>query len=195
MDSAAGWFAIPGVQEGPRTLAEQMLGLDAALAEADGKTVCDLGCAEGLIAMEFAKAGARSVYACDYNEQMIVTAKAEQAKLPPDPRRVDVAFYHADLRELIREERASGEIWQYDIVLALAILHKLNDPADGARFCCEIARSLIVVRLPAGSTGLIRGKHTGRPADVPAIFAACGFRRERKEEGPRGEWIQYWRRI
>jgi 2-polyprenyl-3-methyl-5-hydroxy-6-metoxy-1,4-benzoquinol methylase len=57
-----GWLSVPGIREhADRTLAEQMLGLDKAVAECKGKRVLDLGCAEGLIGLEFAKAGAVNV--------------------------------------------------------------------------------------------------------------------------------------
>lgn len=181
-----GWFQIDGVTTGPRTLDEQLLGLEPALAEAKGKTVCDLGTAEGLIALEFAKAGAESVYACDYNEVLIGVAK--QREHPQS-----VTFEHKDVVDLIAEHRASGE--QYDIILALALLHKLADPDDGVKFCCEAARSLVVVRLPQGSRGVIRSKsHTHKVCDIRPIFADHWFTCERTESGPRDELVQYWRR-
>lgn len=182
-----GWFSIPGVQQGDRTLREQMMGLASALEEARGKTVCDLGTAEGLIALEFARAGATSVYGCDYNQALLNTAEEEMARHPHLP----VRFEYKDIAQAIEQ----GWSHQADIVLALAILHKLPDPAAGVKLCAAMARDLIVLRLPKGSTGIIRSKHvrTAR-CDVREILAAAGFKRERKEPGPRGEWVQYWRR-
>jgi SAM-dependent methyltransferase len=187
-----GWFNIPGTQAGPRTLQEQMLGLNPALDETYGKSVLDLGCAEGLIAIEFAKRGASLVCGIDYNPALIETAKSEIEKANEHTGKfLPVSCIHGDLSDLI----PNGARDQFDIVLALAILHKLPDPAAGAKFCTEIAKSLIVIRLPKGSTGNIRGKHNPKArCDVREVFKAAGFQRERKEVGPRGEWVQYWRR-
>lgn len=167
---------------GPRTLEEQMLGLQPALDEAAGKSCLDLGCAEGLIGIEFAKAGAVSVRGIDYNAELIAMARALPA---------NVTLELGDVTSLV----LSPDRPQYDIVLALAILHKLPDPTAAVRYCAQTARDLIVVRLPAGSTGTFRSKNYphGR-ADVPATMTQCGFVRERKEEGPRGEWVHYYRR-
>ncbi|MFA6204489.1 MAG: class I SAM-dependent methyltransferase [Gallionella sp.] len=188
-----GWFKIPGVQNGPRTLNEQMLGLKPAQEEAYGKSVLDLGCAEGLIAIEFARAGASVVCGIEYNPDLVKTANEEFIKASEhDGKFLPASCIHMDITELI----ANGVQTQFDIVLALAVLHKLTDPAAGARFCADNAKSLIVIRLPIGSTGIIRGKHNqNMRCDVREIFKEKGFVRERKELGPRGEWVQYWRRV
>lgn len=181
-----GWFILPG-QDGDRTLTEQMLGLAPAILETRGKTVLDLGCAEGLIALEFAKSGAASVYGIDYNEALLDVARDELVKAGPLP----VQFERADISEMVNAEARP----QWDIVLALAVLHKLTNPEAGARFCAASSRSLIVVRYPMGSQGRIRGKHApDKHADVPVILKECGFKRERKDHGPRGEWVHYFRK-
>lgn len=200
MAQTTGWLKIPGVQDGARTLEEQMLGLNPALEETPGKTILDLGCAEGTIALEFAKAGAKSIDAYDYNEPFIEVAKQqyEQSGLAdadssrPGAWPVPVRFKHADITELMAKR---GTPKRYDIVLALAILHKLPDPEAAIRFCAQSARSLIVIRLPVNSVGSIRSKHgEHRRADIRVILPEMGFVRERKEVGPRGEWVHYWRR-
>jgi SAM-dependent methyltransferase len=186
-----GWLKIPGIQDGERTLEEQMLGLQPALDEAPGKTVLDLGCAEGNIALEFARAGAKLVDGCDYNEPFIKIA--QQQRKASGLRRV--RFYHADLSPMMEEAKQLNPGKRYDIVLALAILHKIQDPEAAIRFCAQNANSLIVIRLPHGSVGSIRSKHgEHRRADLREVLPPLGFVRERKEMGPRGEWVQYWRR-
>ncbi len=177
------WFDIPGVTNGARTLQEQMLGLQPALDEAPGKAVADLGCAEGMISLEFAKAGAKSIYACDCNAEMIKTARELVGN-------ASVMFERKDLNDMI-----AGEAKQYDIVLALAIIHKLRDPAEATRFIADSARSLVVVRLPYGSRGAFKSKSAPHAqCDTHEVFRDRGFELERTVEGPRRELLNYWRR-
>lgn len=189
MSDGGGWFDIPGVQKGQRTLAEQMKGLEYGLTLAKDRAVCDLGCAEGLIAMEFRKAGAASVYACDYNAALIDTAKrlTEGWK--------DITFQHIDLRELIAQEHDGADTWQYDIVLALALIHKFREPRIAVEFCADVAREWVIYRLPERNDGsAVRAKHSTGTVNVLAVMAAKGFNLDRVERGPRKEAVQYWRR-
>lgn len=180
-----GWFAIDGIQEGDRTLAEQMTGLDIALAECADKRVADLGCAEGLISLEFARAGAASVYGCDYNQEMVRLANNRRGDLP-------VVFEHANLNKW----RESPELLkQYDIVLALAIIHKLLVPIDGLELLTSMSPKLIVIRLPRESHGIVRGKHDPfQVCNVTDELHKNKYRLDGRVAGPRGELVQYFRR-
>lgn len=187
-----GWFTMPGQQAGRRSLCEQMLGLHPALAECDGKTALDLGCAEGLIALEFARAGA-TVTGFDYNVPMIETARALALGIPPLRRPV---FMPINLNDMITDHRARGIMPHYDIVLALAILHKLGDPGAGAAYAADVAGELLVIRLPEGQDGTaIRGKHSGRVCNINKVIARRGFELEKTLRGPRHEAVCYWRRL
>lgn len=177
-----GWFAVPG-QTGDRTLAEQLTGLEYALAEAPGKTVSDFGCAEGLISLEFARAGA-TVRACDANLESIEIAKGLRADL-------SVSFEALNIN-MIAE--LSPKPWRADIVLALAILHKLRIPERGLRFMAAATAGLLVIRHQGGSKGLIRSKHNGNSCESAPILEECGLRIEREVPGPRDELVHYWRR-
>lgn len=179
------WFAIPGEQEGRRTVDEQMLGLHPALTEVNGRTVFDMGCAEGCIALEFANAGGK-VYAVDYNPAMIETAKRLAGGR--------ATFEQVDLRSVIDKAKAAKRWRKFDIVLALAVLHKLNNPRAGTEFVAESCNDLAVIRLPHGSTGFIRAKHAAASCDVSQIMAGRGFALEKTVTGPRAERVQYWRR-
>lgn len=189
MSQPSGWFQIPGVQDGPRTLAEQMLGLDPLLAEVSGKTVLDLGCAEGLISIAVAGAGAEVVDACDNNAAFVETARQYASNVAGK----GVIVCEADLNAGMPAWTAGG----YDIVLALAIIHKLKLPAERLGQAADLARSLLVIRLPVHAVdGVFHAKY--RPdqrCDVVAVMTSRGFDLERIEPGPRDEQVQYWRRV
>lgn len=184
--SGRGWFKLP-TRDGDRTLAEQMTGLEHALAEAKGKSVLDLGSAEGLIAFEFAKAGAREVRCIEFNADLVRSGEEELARLGPFPA---VRFEVGEVVQAMQKEPR-----RYDIVLALAILHKLRDPVEGIRLAAQSTGSLLVVRLPIGSTGYIRSKFAPHNSgDLREVLTAEGFKLERKTNGPRDEQVRYWRR-
>ena len=181
-----GWFSIPGVRPGDRTLKEQMMGLQPAIAEANGKTVLDLGCAEGLIAKEFALAGASQVTGIELLASHLAVAKVQCRGLK------NIKFICAHLDDYIKTLES---IPQYDIVLALGIIHKLHDPGVPMRFAAQSARDLLIFRAPAKSkSGIIKSKHTDVTCDVNAIMESEGFVEEKKIAGVRGESAQYWRR-
>lgn len=181
------WFRIEGEPEGERTLAEQMKGLGGALDECSGKTVVDFGCAKGLIAEQFAEAGASSVFGVECNAALFsVALRLERANLH---------FQHADIRDVMKRERETGEPRRYDIVLALAVIHKLPDPAPAAAFMADATGQLLVVRLPRGSSGAFKGKNwPWAGCDLNAILPARGLKLDVVATGPRGEQVQYWRR-
>ena len=181
-----GWFKIPGVRDGDRTLKEQMLGLEPALAEAKGKTVLDLGCAEGLIAREFARAGAKHVVGIELLAAHLAVARVQCKGID------NIEFICAHLGDYIA---ALESIPQYDIVLALGIIHKLHDPAAPLRFAAHSAKTLMLFRAPAKKyDGLIKSKHTDVMCNVPKLMQAEGFVDEKLIPGVRGEAVQYWRR-
>jgi len=183
------WFKIKGQAKGDRTLEEQMTGLQPALAGTPGRSVLDLGCAEGLIGREFARAGAAAVHGVEMQERHLIIARELCAGLP-------MTFQCADLDEMAARDSALPP--RYDIVLALAVLHKLFAPENGARFCARASRSLVVVRLPANSEanrGILRSKHNPAVScDLTAVMTKNGFALERTLPGPRQEPVQYWRR-
>jgi SAM-dependent methyltransferase len=168
------WF------DGERSLKEQMLGLEHALAEAKGRTVLDAGCAEGLIGIAFAKAGA-TVIAFDNNPDMIRSAERRGCGVR------GFRAQHGDLNVGLPG-------MDYDIVLALAVLHKAENVESATRRLANAARRLMVVRLQHGSVGEVWAKHGGTRCDLREMLPGMGFRLEIEEPGPREELVQYWRR-
>lgn len=172
-----GWFRIDGVQDGDRTLEEQLTGLSFALAEAEGKRVLDLGSAEGLISNAFARAGA-TVLGIECNLESLAAARCADR----------VEIMHGKIG------RQSIPAGPWDITLALAILHKLRFPEKVIADICAKTLDLIVVRLPGGSTGIVKSKHFGTLHDLNAAFVTNGCVLEKVVPGPRDELVQYWRR-
>ncbi len=184
------WFKIEGEAEGDRTLEEQMIGLAPALAECKGKRILDLGCAEGLIAREFSRAGARIVHGIEKLQRHVDLANKLCHGLP-------MTFACADLELLAAEEMKRGRAQRFDIVLALAILHKLPEPGVGVQYCAWSARNLVVIRLPEyGITarGILRNKKYDAGCHLASTMKQQGFALEKALPGPRKEQVQYWRR-
>ncbi len=182
-----GWLKIPGVQGGERTLAEQLRALRPALAEASGKWVLDLGCAEGLIGLEFAKAGAARVLGIE----------REAAHLAVARRLCTGAGYLIKLKQFNLKQADPARPLAYDIVLALGIIHKLELPERGLRWAARSARELLLLRSGRGSVnGIIRGKFSRVACDAAAVLRDEGLLLEKTVDGAawRDEPVEYWRR-
>ncbi len=186
-----GWFKVPGIRpEGDRTIEEQLCGLGPALKKCIGKTVLDLGCAEGAIALEFARAGAAWVMGIELLQTHLDIARRLCKGVKA------VHFICANLKEW---SEAHPEPERFDIVLCLGIAHKLHDPTAFMRWCARSTRGLLLFRGPGraglkSSAGVIHSKHGGAACNVPATLAAEGLTLEQHLNGVRGEGVQYWRR-
>lgn len=183
-----GWFKIPGVQDGDRTLEEQIEAIRPALDEVRGKVVLDMGCAEGLIGREFARAGAARVHGIDSVEAHIAAARQQCAELP-------MTFQSGDLQKISREALAAQSFERFDFVLALGICHKFRFPEHGVRFAAKSCRELLLLRgFEPG--GIVRSKHFKmNKCDAHAVFEAEGFVREpTRTGGTHFEAVEYWRR-
>lgn len=185
-----GWFKIPGIRpEGDRSIEEQMLGLERALDQARGKRVLDLGCAEGPIAAAFARAGAIEVVGIELLATHLDVARKVCKGLP-------VRLICAHLGEYIAKNPKPE---QFDIVLALGIVHKLEDPNVPMKWAAAAAADLLCFRAPArkepeGADYTIKAKHGNLVCNVPKTMRQAGFVDEGTIRGVRGEAVQYWRR-
>lgn len=179
-----GWFKIDGIQDGDRTLADQLKGLAPALAAVNAKTkVLDLGCAEGLIAREFLRAGAKAVHGIDFVEASVAVARKLCGNAP------NVEFECANLNDGVP---APAKKREYEIVLCLAILHKLRQPFALLAEVCHLNRpGLLVIRLPGPVIVDARSDHA--PHDVPAFLARRGYVMIREERGHFDEWMGYFK--
>lgn len=183
-DMRRGWFVIPSVQTGDVTLEDQMIALWPAVAEAKGKSVLDVGCAEGLIGREFARAGAATVTGIDSIAEHLRVAAEQCTGFP-------MTFVHANLNNPQPE-------YSVDIVLALGVNHKLRFPEMGIRFAARSSRDLVLLRSGRGAVnGVIYGKYSRIPCDSHAVMRQEGFELEKVLDGPPAraeEKVEYWRR-
>lgn len=99
-------------------------GLSDLLSRCAGKSVFDVGCNRGRVAYEFERYGASIIHGCDNYDKGIEAANEWFADL----RDVKSRFHLVDLRGGgAAIERAFGQalLARYDIVLVLAVYHKL----------------------------------------------------------------------
>ncbi len=171
-----------------RTLVDQMKGLRPVVDEfraskARGKplTCLDVGCAEGLIGMEMAKAGAIHVHGVELVPDRVADANRVRGSLPCSFEAANVCTY--------TPKRT------YDVLLALAILHKLPDPsATLYRLVHNYCQRLVVIRLPAGRGPLVIDPRSNNvPHDLDQVLQDLGFNLEHQADGHLGEWIGVWR--
>ncbi len=177
-----GWFQGLG-RDGDRTLEQQMTGLDPLLREVRGKSVIDAGCAEGLISIELAKAGASGVVGFEIVPGFVDLARESAGNLP-------CQFFVANLNEYDLTDKPHA-----DIVLMLAILHKLKDPSAVCAALAGLARDLCVIRMPPSGLVIVDARSGNVPHDIGAVMARCGFVLESDGKGPLAEWLGYFRRV
>lgn len=178
-----GWFVLEGheAQEGDRTLKQQLKGLVPLFKECVGKSILDVGCAEGLISIQLAKAGARAVRGIEIVDRYIPIAQRLAKHLP-------CKFVCSNADDYVPAKR-------YDIVIALALLHKLRDPTAACMKYANACRDLMVIRLPPGRGETISDERTGFEVhDIGACMREAGFALERTELGPFEEPTFYYRR-
>lgn len=181
------WFDLKR-GEFERTLVDQMRGLrpvvdEFRLSAGKGKplTCLDVGCAEGLIGLEMAKAGAASVHGVEVVPQRVADAQRLRGDWPCTFELGNVATYQP------RQP--------YDVLLALSILHKLPNPsATLYRLVHSFCRRMVVIRLPPGrGPVVIDPRSNNEPQDLDAVLQNLGFNLETEVESSRSEWVGMWR--
>lgn len=180
------WFDMKrGAYE--RTLMDQMRGLRYVVDEfrdaAQRKrplSCLDVGCAEGLIGMEMAKAGASSVIGVEMVPERVADATRLRGALPCQFVVANVALYQPSA--------------PYDVLLALSILHKLPNPsATLYRLVHSFCRRMVVIRLPPGGPVVIDPRSNNVPHNLDAVLRDLGFNLEHEVEGHLMEYIGVWR--
>lgn len=170
-----------------RTLEQQLTGLEDLLSMVNGRSILDVGAAEGAISIRCAQMGARAVYGIEIVPEFVEQARKDAFNVSP---RSGVAgfpvrctFVQGDANTWAPD---AGE--QYDIVLMLAILQKLRDPSAACKRIARCARELVVIRLPPGNAPVIIDQRSGmRPHDIEHAMREAGFYLAARCDGPVAE--------
>lgn len=175
------WFNV-GSDKGDRTIDQQLVGLDRLFAAVPGKTVLDLGCAEGLISIELAKRGAFQVHGVEIRADHVAVGRKLAGNLA------------------VKLDAADLNTWRpahsYDIVIALALLHKLKDPSAACGAFCEASSGLVVIRTPpkVDPWVIVDERSGNKPHDIGKVLRVNGFKLSEQLAGTFGEVIGYWER-
>lgn len=172
-----------------RTLAQQMMGLDRLFAQVEGKSVLDVGCAEGLLSIECVKSGAAKVHGVEIRMEAVANATRNKRRMVDDHLLEQLSFKLEDANIYEPHE-------MFDIVLLLAVLHKLKNPTAACARIVKYATDLVVIRLPPAHAPTIIDERSGsQPHHIGVTMDKAGFELEHSSyDGPFGEWVGYYRR-
>lgn len=184
-----GWFKIPGVQHGDRTVEQQLQGLETVETAFRGRHVLDIGCGEGLIGRHCVDAwGATLVHGVTYPQYELDEARRQCAGRP-------MRFFRADLRFELPDLGARLER-RYHVVLMLSVLHKMREPLQLLEWAAKRATELVVIRLPAPTIVDARSNRVPQPVRdwMNERFDLIGEPRTCDEPvSGRPEWMGVWR--
>lgn len=183
------WFG------GHRTVEQQMTGLDQLWPRVKGKTVLDLGCAEGDIAFRCAAEGAANVIGLEHRADAV-----EKFNRGARERGLHATAFVVDLNVWPLPRRTFGG---FDVILMLAILHKLRKPADQLmRFLASADETAtVVLRTRRRDWPVLRDERSGPlPQDIRFCMYDHGFNLVHEDDGPVDngeppEWVGIFERV
>ena len=109
-------------------LNDRLDGVSDILHRADGKSILDVGCSRGMVALQFVMAGATLVHGCDIYEPGLQAAREVFADWPVSSRFENINL--AGGPDALTKGFGNDYQSRYDIVLYLAIHHKLKRLMD-----------------------------------------------------------------
>lgn len=129
----------------------RMSGLERLAGACSGKSVLDLGAAEGLIAHRFLQHGAALVHGFDIVLDRVMAARSICGEFQ------NAAFWRADLSDwkLFHAEHAERLLPRYDIVLYLGLHHHLPVAGRGETLegAAAMSRDILALRTPDACYG------------------------------------------
>lgn len=176
-------------------LERQMTGLDMLWDRVTGATIADIGCAEGDIGMECVRRGAGFVLGIEYRPEAVKEAN-ERARNVDNFTCLREDADHWPGRPMLDRSR-------FDVILLLAVLHKLHRPAAALdRILRHTAKptATVVLRLRPRDWPVLRDERSGnRPQDLDEVLRMHRFRLVHVDEGPVSggvpEWVGLFERV
>lgn len=189
------WFIL-GDNNGQIPLNRQLLGLKEV--DVKGKTLLDVGCAEGMMILHFLEQGAKLGHGVEIRSRAVEVAQsiAGYNKISDKAK-----FWEGDLRKPDMALNQEGMLSSYDVVFAMASLQKTKTKAgDVLQKIADKCDETLVVRLA------FREITTGwrQKSDPVDVLAESGFELIRESCGyPKGDlpypmeggsWLAYFHR-
>lgn len=172
------WFKC-GTAPGLRELKEQLIGLLEIKSDVSRASVLDLGCAEGLVGKYMIDTwGADLVHGIEIEPDRVEVAQRLCAGY------INAFFMVGNLEDTAAVDKKL--LPQYDVVLALAIVHKLKDPIAAIRWVGTKAKRLLVIRMPTASAAF-RDPRSGMVKVSPIKTLSADFDLQTEVMGPRNE--------
>jgi len=114
-----------------------------------GKTLLDIGCAEGFFCLEAARRGCSKVVGIDIKSERIAEAKNRQNK----KKYANVQFLEMDLYDV-------KNFGKFDIVLFLSVSHHLKDLFGALQIIYDVTEKLLIAEIEvSGSNDIRKGCH------------------------------------
>lgn len=184
MPESIAWFKDGTSGAGLRSVNEQLKGLDAIRPFCRRGSILDLGAAEGSIGKHFVDTeGADLLHGIEAVPERVEAARKACKGYE------GVQFWAADLNA---PEAVQGLLAQYDVVLALAIAHKLTNPEKFARWAAGKARKVIAIRMPTASAIFRDPRSEYRSFDPGKLLSKWDLIAD--GDGPRSERTMVWKR-
>jgi hypothetical protein len=179
------WWFKRGSEPGLRSEKEQLIGLDAIRPFMPRASVLDLGTAEGCLLKFYV-----DTLGVDLGHGVeIVSDRVEKAK-EICKGYINLDFFCADLNKRHKIDRFA--LPEYDVVLALAILHKLEQPIETLQWAARKARRAIAIRLP-GREQTFTDRRSGNVL-VDPVAILPDFKLISAQPGPRAEMTMIFAR-
>lgn len=169
------WHII-GENGGQVPLDRQWKGLSSI--DMTGKSVIDIGCAEGLVSLQCEKAGADLVHGLELRPRAVEVARSLAGYTNVWEH---VKFFEADVAEPERALNQPGLLPTYDVVIANAVIQKVKRRASRLlEAVIAKASDQLVIRLPERAVqtkdgGTVDPVERVEAAGFEMVWEACGY--------------------